>query len=238
MTTLGRFQAFATDDAGDILPSPTITVHSENGGGLASLFSDRAGAVGITNPFTGGSDGLVAFHVIGGSYKIDIVSGLITRTLRYVPVGTMAENDFPDPSAIAFSATKGGTNQTGVASSTTTQVTWPTEVYDVGSHFASNVWTPPAGKVSLTFGFIADGTIAAGALGNIIITKNGSTTVFKVALSSALNNVHYGLIQVEDVATGSDVYGAAVSLVLSSGTASIRGDITNTFFMGHWIGPT
>src|SRR5690349_11333645 len=53
-------------------------------------------------------------------------------------------------SAIAFSVHKNGTNQSGVSSGGYTQVTWSTEIYDIGSYFTSSTWTPPAGKVAMT----------------------------------------------------------------------------------------
>jgi hypothetical protein len=97
MTTLARYQGFALDDAGNVLASPTVEVRDEATTALAVLFSDRAGASGIGNPFTGASDGLIAFHVIGGSYKITVTKGGVTRTLRYVAIGTAAEMDGTSP---------------------------------------------------------------------------------------------------------------------------------------------
>jgi hypothetical protein len=93
MAVLARYQAFALDAAGNVLPSPTVTVVNEANGANAALFSDRAGTVSLTNPFTGGSDGLVAFHAAGGAYKITVVQGGTTRIFRYVAVGTGAEID-------------------------------------------------------------------------------------------------------------------------------------------------
>jgi hypothetical protein len=93
MAVLARYQAFALDAAGNVLPSPTVTGVNEANGANAALFSDRAGTVSLTNPFTGGSDGLVAFHAAGGAYKITVVQGGTTRIFRYVAVGTGAEID-------------------------------------------------------------------------------------------------------------------------------------------------
>ena len=93
MATLGRFQTFATDDSGNVLTTPTVEVRDEATSNLATLFSDRAGSSGIANPFSGAADGLIAFHVTGGAYKIVITKGAVTRTLRYVGVGTAWEHD-------------------------------------------------------------------------------------------------------------------------------------------------
>lgn len=93
MTTLAHYQAFALDDAGNVLASPSVEVRDEATSSLASLFSDRAGASGIANPFTGGSDGFFDFYVVGGAYKIVVTQGAVTRTLRYVGIGTKSEHD-------------------------------------------------------------------------------------------------------------------------------------------------
>lgn len=94
MTTLARYQAFALDDAGNVLMSPTVEVRDESTAALVALFSDRAGTTGIGNPFTGGSDGLIAFHCAGGAYKITVTKASVTRTFRYVGIATFGEHDF------------------------------------------------------------------------------------------------------------------------------------------------
>lgn len=92
---LAHYEAAAVDAAGNILTSATITVRSEASGSLASIKSDRAGAVSKSNPFTISSsdNGYFDFYVAGGAYKIDVASGSLTRTLRYVAIGTAAEYD-------------------------------------------------------------------------------------------------------------------------------------------------
>lgn len=100
-TVLARYQATALDDAGNFLASPSVEVRLESTGSLVSLFSDRAGTVALGNPFTGAADGLAAFHVAGGAYKITFTKGAVTRILRYVAIATMAEiDDAPDDGSI------------------------------------------------------------------------------------------------------------------------------------------
>jgi hypothetical protein len=83
------------DDRGNIVPGAQITVQVETGGApLATLYSDRDGAVPLANPFTIGSDGLVAFHAAGGAYRITATSGAFSATWRYKAVGTAAEYDY------------------------------------------------------------------------------------------------------------------------------------------------
>lgn len=96
--TLARWQATITDEAGNVLPSASITVRREAAGSpLASLFSDRAGATPIGNPFTAEADGYAAFHVAGGAYRITASLGGVTREWRYVAVGLAAETDASNP---------------------------------------------------------------------------------------------------------------------------------------------
>lgn len=93
---LARWQATIVDSAGNIIPSPWVEVRREVAGApLASLFSDRAGATPISNPFQAGVDGFAAFHVSGGAYKVrayDVASGY-ERIWRYVGIGTSSEID-------------------------------------------------------------------------------------------------------------------------------------------------
>lgn len=92
MATLAKYNGVAQDAAGNALGSPSVQVTLE-GGGLVPLYSDRAGAVPISNPFFGAADGTFSFHVASGAYRIDVISGAVTRTLRYVGIGTAAEYD-------------------------------------------------------------------------------------------------------------------------------------------------
>lgn len=92
---LARWQRTIVDNAGNILPGAQVTVRRETAGApLAVLYSDRDGTVPLGNPFTADvGTGFAAFHVAGGAYRIDVVSGAFSQTLRYVAVGTAAEND-------------------------------------------------------------------------------------------------------------------------------------------------
>lgn len=101
---LARYEGEAVDVAGNVIPSPTVSVRLESTNALVPLFSDRDGLVSIGNPFTGNSDGTFAFHVAGGAFKIDVTAGLVTRTRRYVAIGTAAETD----AASAISSLIGG----------------------------------------------------------------------------------------------------------------------------------
>jgi N12 class adenine-specific DNA methylase len=94
MVSLARWQAHIVDQAGNIQPGALITVLAETvGTPLATLFSDRAGAVGISNPFAADATGFAAFHTAGGVYQITATFGGSTRVWRYVGIGTGAETD-------------------------------------------------------------------------------------------------------------------------------------------------
>jgi hypothetical protein len=93
MAALARWQATIVDGLGNAQPGASVEVRKEAGGALAALFSDRAGAVGISNPFTADGNGFAAFHVVGGAFQIVATLGAFSRTWRYVPVSTSAEQD-------------------------------------------------------------------------------------------------------------------------------------------------
>ena len=96
MPDLARFQRTVVDTTGAIIASPTIEVRDQVTNALVSIYSDRAGASAISNPFTGTSGGLAAFHVAGGAYKITATSGAFSVTWTWVGIGTASEYDFTD----------------------------------------------------------------------------------------------------------------------------------------------
>lgn len=93
---LARFQRTIVDASGNVVASPTIAVRDQVTNALISLYSDRAGATSISNPFTGTSAGLAAFHAAGGAYKITATSGAFSISWDWVGIGTAQEYDFTD----------------------------------------------------------------------------------------------------------------------------------------------
>lgn len=93
MASLARYDSFAQDVQGNVIPGPTVEVRRESDSGLQPLYSDRAGTLPIGNPFTGAGDGLIGFYCSGGAYKITITKGSFSRSFRYVAIGTYAELD-------------------------------------------------------------------------------------------------------------------------------------------------
>ena len=91
---LARWQATILDGAGNIQPGASIEVRREGAGGtLVSLYGDRDGTAPIGNPFEAGADGLAAFHVPGGAYRITATKGGFTQVWRYVAIGLASESD-------------------------------------------------------------------------------------------------------------------------------------------------
>lgn len=97
---LARHQFTVTDELGNVVPGAHIEVRREiPGQPLAALKSDRAGLVGLSNPFDADANGFAFFHVIGGAYQIRVFLGSsISPTFeaplqRYVGIGTASESD-------------------------------------------------------------------------------------------------------------------------------------------------
>jgi hypothetical protein len=152
----------------------------------------------------------------------DGVSGNPTLTIGAIP---------------AFSVNKNGTDQTGIASATFTQVTFGTELYDVGNFFASNAWTPPAGKVHMSADISFSGS-------NIPAASNCAVAIFKNAASfmqvsaNPFTNAGAGVVSIDDIANGSDAYTVSVFITTGGGTtATVTGNAVQTRFTGHWISP-
>jgi hypothetical protein len=96
MATLARFQRTIVTATGDIVASPTVTVRDQATNALVTIYSDRDGLSALSNPFTGTSGGLAAFHVEGGTYRITATSGAFTAEWTWVGIGTASEYDFTD----------------------------------------------------------------------------------------------------------------------------------------------
>jgi phage-related tail fiber protein len=140
------------------------------------------------------------------------------------------------PSTLAgrpsFSAHKNSTAQTGMTSVTDVLVTWSTEEWDTGSYFASNVWTPPAGKYVI-HAAIQFGT--TNAVDNeplhIVIAENG--VQYKRLISSRSGTLATGvaLSCIVD-ANGTDTF-SIYGRKGGAGDGNLTGSIDVTFFQGH-----
>jgi hypothetical protein len=138
---------------------------------------------------------------------------------------------FPAAKA-SFAVHKNGTDQGSISDATLTQVTWGTEVFDVGGFFSSSAWTPPAGRVMLTFQMRTTGiTTTAGNLVLGAIYKNGAVLKYDINRAIVTTDAVTKLTIIDD-ANGTDVYTTYIYIDVSSGSGNVEGDITDSFFMG------
>lgn len=202
----------------------------------------------------GCDNGLVGLNRGPSTFAADTVHGSATNinvTLDVIPSGavvgttdaqtltnktiTSAGNTLTIGGKYAsFSAHKNGTDQTGIASATPTQVTFGTEVFDVGGFFASNAWTPPAGKVMITATAVCTTGLTASTNATLDIYKNGSLFKRFGKLAGATNEVLYMSASIIDDANGTDAY-TVVFTGTSAGTLTIAGGASVTYFMGTML---
>jgi len=149
-----HFQRTIVDESGNVLPGASVEVRADiSGAPLVSLFSDRDGAVPISNPLTTDANGRADFYAVGGAKKITVTLGSYTETLRYYPLGTMAELDgsFPDVEAMPYRLSL----SSGVPV-TESDVTSATAVYgtlfggDYALLYDGSLWAPRAASAELT----------------------------------------------------------------------------------------
>lgn len=89
--TLARFETWALDQAGNIMPGASVEVRRESDNGLESLYTDRNGTVSAGNPVYADGNGFVGFHVTDGVYKITATSGGNQTIRRYVGISLFSE---------------------------------------------------------------------------------------------------------------------------------------------------
>lgn len=102
---LAHVEFDATDESGNLLSNVEARVEIE-GGGLVSIYSDRAGSSALANPETF-ADGKISFYVAGGAYKITLTAGAFSRVLRYKPNGLLQEKDALTAAAVTFTPAAG-----------------------------------------------------------------------------------------------------------------------------------
>lgn len=133
-------------------------------------------------------------------------------------------------SGLGFSAHKNGTDQTGIVTNTWTKVTFPTELYDDGGYFASDKYTPPAGKRIMSAGVYIN-SLTEGVLTITALYKNGDAFKYgPMVYSGGSGNICLPASWQDD-ASGTDYY----EIYAYHGQGSdrdIEGDSIKTFFMG------
>ena len=107
------FQRTVVKDNGDIIPNAQVEVRLESNGALATLYSDRAGTVSLSNPFNAYSTGLAEFYASSGEYNITATgdgSEIIWRYFALVDLATLG-----DPATIVHAPGSGLYNEAGTA---------------------------------------------------------------------------------------------------------------------------
>jgi hypothetical protein len=131
-----------------------------------------------------------------------------------------------------FFAHKNGVAQAGITSATDIQLTFSTESWDIGSHFAANAWTPPAGKyrISVHVEFDADNGVDQESL-YAMIFKNGAMHRRTIARR---NGASFQAVFVEALveANGTDVF-TAWATKNGAGNGQVNGASTDTWFCGE-----
>lgn len=161
----------------------------------------------------------------------DLTGFAVTNSFNSVkvfdPIGTIS----PKP---AFSATKNGTSQTGIASATQTKVTFTTEDFDQGGYYDStnSRWTPPAGVVRISACISANNSLTTdtGLINSIY--KNGA--FLKRSQNTVANTFGNAVVSIVDLANGTDYYEVYVNGT-SGGTFDVAGATWNTYFQGEAI---
>jgi hypothetical protein len=132
-----------------------------------------------------------------------------------------------------FSVHKNGSNQT-VNSATATTVTWSTELFDVGSKFASNAWTPSAGKAVITC--VLTYTSTNGVDNEdlyVSLYKNGVN--FQQALNGR-NGTGNGCVFATWIVdpNGTDAW-TVIAYKAGAGNGAVDGAATNSYFSGFLL---
>jgi hypothetical protein len=136
------------------------------------------------------------------------------------------------PGLASFSATMSAV-QTGIVSVTDTKILYDTSVFDVGSHFSSNTWTPPAGTCLISAGWTTSSGNITG-IQQIKIFKNGSN--YKSRYASLNNSTNCAAeITIIDQCNGTDTYAVYANIQTTSGTVSLGGSNQATYFMGSML---
>jgi hypothetical protein len=119
MTTYAAFNYHIQDEEGQDVDGALVEVRRESDSGLATLYSDRNGAVPLSNPFVANTS-TGRFHVVGGSYRITVTKdgSQVSTPWRYVAIGLLSEADTIPLPLSALNAVAFGADPTGASDST------------------------------------------------------------------------------------------------------------------------
>lgn len=113
MASMACYQFTVVDEAGNVRPAASVRVDIE-GGGLATLYSDRSAATPLGNPFTADTQGFAQFFLAGGVYKITAAYGSSSRVWRYVPISRASEMSPATDGYVPFASDNGLTTDSNL----------------------------------------------------------------------------------------------------------------------------
>lgn len=153
-------------------------------------------------------------------------------------ISALSSYFYPLASVPAFSANKGGTNQTGVVDQTVTLMTASAVAVNDGSYYTSSDsrWTPPPGVAVLGLRVTFNSTRLSSGTGQFSqIHKNGVA----IANGQVIANLAAGanqmcVTQTVSATNGSDYFEPKVNMTLTS--TSVTGTINGQTFNTEWYG--
>lgn len=196
--------------------------------GAATIALDGLSAVTILK---NGGGAIAAGDWASGAILELVYSSTATAFIAANISGAAIASSAPSTRA-SFKVHKNGTHQT-INTTTPTKLTWSTEAFDVGSYFASDKWTPPAGTAILTAAAVTRTDYTDSETFYVRIYKNGS--FFAGAHGDGASNLVAGAsVSVVDQCNGSDYYEVYVASAAET-TWLIEGASQYTFFSGSMI---
>lgn len=161
---LNLFRDSASPAANDFIGQIKFT--GRDSAGNATSYGVMAAQILTTTD--GAEDSLWLLRSLRAGAATDIVvdkGAMRTTALTEKGAGTinfagMYVSGEPVGPTVSFSADKGGAGAVTLTSATPVQITFGTENWDTGSYFASNAWTPPAGKYRINASVQIDTTNA------------------------------------------------------------------------------
>lgn len=201
---------------------PAIYVYGKDSGGTKTKYGELLWVFeDITDATEDAS--LRLFLMAGGSYaqKVAFGSTELTYGSGYAVANTSTK--------ASFSANKNGSTQT-ISSTAETTVTFGTEAFDVGSYFASNGWTPPAGTVSISVRLLIENVGSGITYARI---KKNSAVLSRYVLNDTPSG-HNVMLTAIDQASGSDVYTVTVENTADT-SYTVQGSAENTYFQGTMV---
>ena len=178
---LAKFQAVATDEFGNIIPSPDVAVTRELDGTSPILYANRDGSTQRNNPFVGNVDGSFDFHIEGGAYRIEASKNGLSRVWRYTGVGTAAEYDANDL-LFAFPIFWQAANKPGVAEAMPPiDVPLPLTLYNDFDGWYARVRTAPTSTQVVSIRHRAGASGASTEIATLTFTAGQYEGVFVMA---------------------------------------------------------